>query len=47
MYWSHFDAPTNRRLVEAAGLEIVSGREEIEDEDGAPVTFYWVVARKP
>jgi SAM-dependent methyltransferase len=46
MYWSHFDSATNRRLVEAAGLEIVSAQEEIEDEDGAPVRFYWVVARK-
>jgi SAM-dependent methyltransferase len=47
MYWSHFDSTTNRRLVEEAGLEIVSAREEIEDEDGMPVRFYWVVARRP
>ncbi len=47
MYWSHFDGPTNRRLVAAAGLEIVSARDELEDEDGAPVSFCWVVARKP
>jgi len=39
MYWSHFDGPTNQRLVEAAGLEIVSAQEELEDEDGAPVRF--------
>ena len=24
MYWSHFDSPTNQRLVEEAGLRIVS-----------------------
>jgi len=46
MFWSHFDGPTNRLLVEAADLEIVSAQEEIEDEDGAPVSFFWVVARK-
>jgi SAM-dependent methyltransferase len=46
MYWSHFDGPTNQRLVEAAGLAIVSAQEEIEDEDGTSVTFFWVVARK-
>jgi SAM-dependent methyltransferase len=46
MYWSHFDGSTNRRLVEAAGLEIVSAQEELEDEDGTPVRFLWVVARK-
>jgi SAM-dependent methyltransferase len=47
MYWSHFDAATNHRLVEEAGFELESAREETEDEDGAPVTFMWVVARKP
>jgi SAM-dependent methyltransferase len=47
MYFSHWDAATNRRLVTAAGLRIVSAREEIADEDGAPVAFLWVVAEKP
>jgi ubiquinone/menaquinone biosynthesis C-methylase UbiE len=47
MYWSHFDAPTNWRLVEEAGLEGESATLETADEDGAPVTFLWVVARKP
>lgn len=47
MYWSHFDSATNRQLVEAAGLRIESAREETADEDGVPVTFLWVVARKP
>jgi SAM-dependent methyltransferase len=47
MYWSHFDAETNRRLVEEAGLVIESATLETADEDGAPVTFLWVVARKP
>ena len=47
MYWSHFDSATNRRLVTAAGLDLVDARDETEDEDGTPVTFLWVVARKP
>jgi SAM-dependent methyltransferase len=47
MYWSHFDSTTNRRLVTAAGLDLVAARDETEDEDGTPVTFLWVVARKP
>jgi SAM-dependent methyltransferase len=47
MYWSHWDSATNRRLVRAAGLEIVSAQEETADEDGQPTTFLWVIARKP
>jgi SAM-dependent methyltransferase len=47
MYFSHFDGATNQRLVAEAGLQIISTREEIADEDGVPVTFLWVVARKP
>lgn len=46
MYWSSYDSDTNRRLVEDAGLEIVSAELETEDEFGEPVTFFWVVARK-
>ncbi len=37
----------SRALVEQAGLRIISAREETADEDGAPVTFLWVVAEKP
>jgi ubiquinone/menaquinone biosynthesis C-methylase UbiE len=47
MYWSHFDATANRRMVEDVGLVIESAALETADEDGAPVTFLWVVARKP
>jgi SAM-dependent methyltransferase len=46
MYWSSFDAETNRRLVEDAGLRIVSASEETFEEDGEPVTFLWLVAQK-
>jgi hypothetical protein len=47
MYWSGFDAETNRRLVEEAGLSIITSREETATEFGKPTTFLWVVARKP
>lgn len=47
MYWSSFDGETDRRMVREAGLEIAQATEEIADEDGAPITFLWIVARKP
>jgi SAM-dependent methyltransferase len=47
MFWSHFDAATNRALVEQAGLIIERATEEVADEDGLPITFLWVVTRKP
>lgn len=47
MYRSSFGAEANKRLVAAAGLEVVSADEEQEDEDGVEVTHLWIVARKP
>ncbi len=47
MFWSHHDAATNRRLVAAAGLRLLEANLETEEEDGAPVSFLWVVAEKP
>jgi ubiquinone/menaquinone biosynthesis C-methylase UbiE len=47
MYWSGFDSETNRQLVEEAGLHIISAKEETAEEFGKPVTFLWMVARKP
>ena len=46
MYWSYFDSATNRRLVEDAGLQVVSSEDVTTEEDGQPVTFCWVVARR-
>ena len=46
MYWSNFDSETNQRLVEEAGLKVISAKEETADEFGKPVTFLWVVAQK-
>lgn len=46
MYWSSFDADANRRMVAVAGLSVVSANLETANEDGQPVTFLWVLARK-
>ena len=46
MYWSNFDSETNQRLVEEAGLKVISAKEETADEFGKPVSFLWVVAQK-
>jgi SAM-dependent methyltransferase len=40
MYWSHFDAATNRRLLADAGFTLVQA-EIIEDQDERPL---WVIA---
>jgi ubiquinone/menaquinone biosynthesis C-methylase UbiE len=47
MYFSHYDAVTNRALVQHAGLTLISADEETQEEDGQPVAFLWIVARKP
>lgn len=47
MFWSHFDSATNKKLVEEAGLTILSARHETAEEFDAPVTFLWIVAEKP
>ena len=40
MYWSHFDAETNRTLLREAGFEVLQA-DEIEDEGETPL---WVIA---
>ena len=47
MYWSHFDAETNQRLVTDAGLVVEEATLDSADEDGEPITHQWIVARKP
>lgn len=48
MYWSGYGPEENRLMVEAAGLRIISARNEsIQfDVDGNPATFQWIVAEK-
>ena len=38
MYWSHFDAETNQRLVTNAGLAMMEAVLDSADEDGQPIT---------
>jgi SAM-dependent methyltransferase len=47
MFFSHYGARANRRMVRDAGLGIVSARVEQTDEDGEAVPFLWIVAEKP
>jgi SAM-dependent methyltransferase len=45
MYFSHFGAKANRRLVEGAGLVVERSVLAIEPEDRHNARFLWVVAR--
>jgi SAM-dependent methyltransferase len=47
MYFSGYRTAVNQRFVEQAGLEITRAQAETIVEDGRPVQFLWVVARKP
>jgi len=47
MYFSHFGAKANRRLVERAGLVIERSELAVEPEDRHDARFLWVVARAP
>jgi SAM-dependent methyltransferase len=48
MYFSHYDADTNRRLVRAAGFELV--RDEVvtmQEEGHGDASFLWVLGQTP
>jgi SAM-dependent methyltransferase len=47
MYFSHFDAKANRRLVARAGFVIDRADVAVEPEDRHDARFLWVVARAP
>ena len=47
MYFSHFGARKNRRLVEGAGFLVESADVVAEPEDRHDARFLWVVARAP
>jgi cyclopropane fatty-acyl-phospholipid synthase-like methyltransferase len=47
MYFSHFGAKANRRLVERAGFAIDRAEVAVEPEDRHDARFLWVVARAP
>jgi cyclopropane fatty-acyl-phospholipid synthase-like methyltransferase len=46
MYWSGYDEQTTRRLLQAADFAIKRAQIETADEDGKPVSFLWVIARR-
>jgi SAM-dependent methyltransferase len=47
MFFSHFSARKNRRLVEEAGLVVDSAEVLPEPEDRYDARFLWVVAHRP
>ena len=47
MFFSHFGARRNRRMVEDAGLVVEEARIESEPEDRHDARFLWIVARAP
>jgi hypothetical protein len=50
-YFSGYDTSTNRDLVERAGLQVLSAREETIRETlegrSSDAAFFWVVAQRP
>jgi SAM-dependent methyltransferase len=47
MFFSHFGARRNRRMVEESGLVVDEARIEIEPEDRHDARFLWIVGRAP
>lgn len=47
MYFSHFDAGTNLRLLDEVGFAVERSEVVTEDDDGGPVSFLWVLAQRP
>jgi ubiquinone/menaquinone biosynthesis C-methylase UbiE len=47
MFFSSYDADTNRALLSAAGFKLVLDEIVEMREPEGPVTFLWVIARKP
>jgi len=46
MYFSHFDAATNRTLLAEAGFHVEKAEIMGEDEDGRMIDFLWVLVRR-
>jgi hypothetical protein len=47
MFFSSYDADTNRRLLEAAGLALVLDEVVSMREPEGEAAFLWVLAKKP
>ena len=46
MYWSGYDAATNREMISRVGLTILEAEVCWDDEDGNSVPFLWVLAQR-
>jgi cyclopropane fatty-acyl-phospholipid synthase-like methyltransferase len=46
MYFSHFDAPTNRALVQRSGVRLISAEVVDEAERDPGARFLWVLGRR-
>lgn len=46
MFWSHFSADENVKLINDAGFDVLTSEEREQVENGSVVTFLWVIARK-
>ena len=46
MFFSGFDADTNRRLIREAGFELVLDEVVTMQEPETEATFLWVLSRK-
>jgi cyclopropane fatty-acyl-phospholipid synthase-like methyltransferase len=47
MFFSAYDADTNRRLLQEAGFELLIDEVVTMREPGGDATFLWVLAQKP
>lgn len=45
MYWSGYDAKTNREMVQRAGFSLLEAEVELDEEDGVLVPCLWVFAK--
>jgi SAM-dependent methyltransferase len=46
MYWSGYDAETNIRLLESAGLRLLKHEVLMNFEDNEEVMFLWVIGQR-
>jgi hypothetical protein len=46
MYFSHYDAASNRRIVETSPFEVLTAVTIDEPEDDGPAPFLWITARR-
>ena len=46
MYWSSYNAQTNLDLVSQAGFTLIETEILTDDENGEPVSFLWILAKK-